>query len=71
MRWTTWGPISDSCGHEHRSKEAALHCLTRYRKECHNHDEYCDRFMVRGKAGLTKKASVVSGPVGLYDPHYE
>ena len=71
VRWTTWGSCTLGCEHAHRSKRTALRCLTRHKRACKKQGGYSDRFIIRGRAGLSKRYSVVSGPVGKYDPHYE
>jgi len=59
--WTTWGPVRGSCGHRHRSEDAAARCLERDRAGCSGQGGYSDREIrvVRGgRAGY----AVTRGP---------
>lgn len=45
--YTTEGPIRGSCGHRHRSREAAERCLDEDRKGCRSQGGYSDRSVKR------------------------
>jgi len=42
-RYTTSGPVRGSCGHYHRTIEAAVRCLERDRAGCRRQGGYSDR----------------------------
>ena len=46
-RYTTRGSVRGSCGHEHRSLEAAVACLQRDQHGCSRAGGYSDRRVVR------------------------
>ena len=46
VRWTTEGPVRGSCGHMHRTEEAALACLDRDSRGCASQGGYSDRRVV-------------------------
>lgn len=41
--YTTWGSVCGSCGHRHRTPEAARRCLARHARGCASQGGYSDR----------------------------
>ena len=42
-RYTTWGNVRGTCGHRHRSLDAAVQCLNADRRVCKSQGGYSDR----------------------------
>ena len=68
--YTTIGPVRECCGHEHRTEEAALRCISRDQTGCRRQGGYSDRSIysrtaeqrARGRAYLTAGGD----PAGKY-----
>lgn len=45
--YTTWGPVTGSCDHRHRTPAAAFRCATKFRRKCEQNGSVSDRQVYR------------------------